>query len=213
MSWGFKALDAMTEPSVTAFATIDRDHPGLLRPTELRDYYADAEALALPASVPGNVSDYFDAARMLWTYGWYYYPFYSLAALHGTLCVELALKERFRQEGETISRRGNSLKSMLSQASQRHWIVPEGFSAIRRRKESEDYWGPIEADFEESELAGTPNREEQAARLQAGMHRLLKTIRYFRNIRAHPKGLSLRLPGSAYTELEFVRDLIAQLFK
>lgn len=31
--------------------------------------------------------------------------------------------------------------------------------------------------------------------------------------RAHPKGLSLRLPGSTYTELEFVRDLIAQLFK
>jgi len=212
MSWGFKALDAITEPSVTAFATIDPEHPGYMRPTELRDYHADAVALALPASVPENVTDYFDAARMLWTYGWYYYPFFSLAAVHGTLCVELALKERFRQEGETLSRRRGSLESMLDQATQRGWIVPGGFAAIRRRKENEDYWGPIEADLEESEAAAPPNPDEQATRLHDGMHRLLKTIRYFRNVRAHPKGLSLRLPGSSYTELEFVRDLIAQLF-
>lgn len=211
MSWGFKALDAITEPSVTAFATIDPEHPGYVRPTELRDYHADAVALALPASVPENVRDYFDAARMLWAYGWYYYPFFSLAAVHGTLCVELALKERFRQEGEALSRRRDSLESMLGQAAQRGWIAPEGFAAIRRRKENEDYWGPIEADLEEGEAA-TPNPAEQATRLQDGMHRLLKTIRYFRNVRAHPKGLSLRLPGSSYTELEFVRDLIAQLF-
>jgi hypothetical protein len=212
MSWGFKSLDEITEPSVTAFATIDPEHPGYVRPTELRDYHADAMALALPASVPESVRDYFDAARMLWTYGWYYYPFFSLAAVHGTLCIELALKERFRQEGETLSRRMASLESMLGEASQRGWIVPEGFATIRRRKENEEYWGPIEEDIEDIEPVATPNPEKQATRLKDGMHRLLGTIRYFRNVRAHPKGLSLRLPGSSYTELEFVRDLIAQLF-
>jgi HEPN domain-containing protein len=212
MSWGFKPLDKITDPSFTAFATIDPDHPGYLRPTELRDYHADAVALALPESVPESVRDYFDAARMLWTYGWYYYPFFSLAAVHGTLCIELALKERFRREGETLPRRKASLESMLREASQRGWIVPEGFATIRRRKENEEYWGRIEEDLEEGEVVATLDPEEQATRLKDGMHRLLQTIRYFRNMRAHPKGLSLRLPGTSYTELEFVRDLIAQLF-
>jgi hypothetical protein len=212
VSWGFKALEAITLPSVTAFVTLDPIHPKGIRPTELRDYYEAAADLALPSSVPQDVRDYFDAVRMLWVHGWFYYPFYTLATVHSGLCVEMALRERFRLEGLTFSQRGGALKKMLEEAVHRRWLVPDGFATLRRRKESENFWAEVEADIDGEKGPPVLAANEQALRLEAGMRRLLDGIRQFRNIRAHPRGLSLRLPGMTYTELQFVTDLIAQLF-
>jgi hypothetical protein len=212
MSWGFKSLEAITSPSVTAFSTLDPAHPGFLRPTELRDYHEAAAVLSLPASVPECVRGYFDAVRMLWVYGWFYYPFYSLATIHSGLCVEMALKERFQLEGLVLTRETRRLKNLLEEATRRRWIVPDGFTTIRRRKENENFWLEMDADIDDEAPGPKLDIVEQESRLEEGMQRLLDNMREFRNRGAHPTALPLRLPGMTYTRLEFARDLIAQLF-
>lgn len=212
MSWGFKPLEAITQPGVTAFVTLDPDHPEGLRPTELRDYYEAAADLKLPDSVPEAVREYFDTVRMLWVYGWFYYPFYSVATVHTGLCVEIALKERFRSEGIPLSRKSRTLEKMLEQAVQRRWIRPDGFETIRRREENEAVWIEIEAEWEDELASPMLAPSERASRMEAGMRRLIDLVRKSRNRRAHPTGLSLLMPGMTYAELQFVCDLIRQLF-
>jgi hypothetical protein len=173
----------------------------------LADDHAAASKLALPASVPEAIRDYFDAARMLWVYGWFYYPIYSMAVVHASLCVEPALKEKCRIEGRTLSREERSLKGMLDVAVDSKWLRPHGFESMRRRQERQDEWASV---FDADGARRSP--EEENAEFHESMRRLLEHVRYFRNRRAHPTGLALWLPNMSLTELSFSRDLIAQLF-
>jgi hypothetical protein len=212
MSWGFKTLETLCQPSVTAFVTIDPYHDGLLRPTELRDYHGAAEDLSLPDSVPQTVRDYFDATRMLWTHGWFYYPFFSLAALHAGLSVELALTESVRQRGIHLSSQERKFGCLLDRAIREGWISPTGFSLLRRRKEIDETSEEMAGEPADEEFGFKQDQAGEARRLADSMQKLVTGIRKARNRRAHPVALSVNLPGRAYAELEFARDFIVQIF-
>jgi hypothetical protein len=216
MSRGFKALEDITNPDVTPSVIIDAQEPTLTRPISLADDYREAESLALPGVAPERVVTYWDGVRMLWLHGWFYYPFYSMATLHAALAVEFALKERFKAEGIVLSRNDGKLGRMLDIAVEREWLVPQDFSNVRRGLEAEKEWeenfGVVdEVDPEPVDAAAS--RRDAMERLVAVMKRNLKTLREFRNHRAHPKGLYVDFPGATYLKIEYARDLIAQLFR
>jgi hypothetical protein len=209
VGWGFENYEALTEASTNLFVHIDSTSAEGVRPHTLRDDYDAAADLALPSHVPQSVRDYFDGTRMLWLHGWFYYPFYSMAGVHSYLCMELAFKERLRIDSIVLPRRQRTFKGMLQHAINEKWFSPKGFGTIRRRIERENYYANIEAGaFEEP----VPDSIDREALLYADMVRLLKYIPSFRNQSAHPDGLTLLLPGMIYTQLEFTRDAIAQLF-
>ena len=205
MSWGFKPFEALTEAGTNLFAVIDPASPEGVRQRALRDDYNDASDLVLPEGVPAGIRDYFDGARMLWVYGWFYYPFYSMAAVHSYLCVELALDERVAREGIVLTRKQRTLEAKLAVAVERQWFSPDAFGTMRRRIERARFYAT-----EEGITEPLPGLAPEA--LSADMVRLLSHLRHFRNAAAHPDGLTVWLPGMSYVQLEFVRDLLAQLF-
>jgi len=209
VSWGFKELEAITSQGIDFFVVLDASTPEGVRPQVLRDDYEAAKELALPDPVPQSVRDYFDGTRMLWLYGWFYYPFYSMAAVHSSLCVELALKVRLRVDSVVLPRKRRKFADMLRFAIEQGWFAPRGFGTIRRRIDREDLYAKEEAEVLKSPPLSAKDRETQ---LHEDMVRLLGHIRTFRNTAAHPEGLTLLLPGMTYAQLEFTRDAIAQLF-
>jgi len=208
MSKTFKALEEIGKPDVTGFVVIDSE--GNPHSISLADEYGNAESLELPSSVPENVRLYWDAVRMLWLHGWFYYPFYTMATLHASLAVEMAIKERFEVEGIALTKGNSKFARRLDIAVARGWLVPHDFSNIRRRlereRESEELFAALGEGRAERSL------EERNAELLTAMKRHLETLRLIRNDRAHPDGLSNVLPGMSYDEIEYARDLIAQLF-
>ena len=209
MSWGFRDYDSITRRGHDLFAVLDPTSPEGVRPHELRDDYELAKDLALPDHIPPSIRDYLDGTRMLWLHGWFYYPFYSMAATHSYLCLELALKERFQRDSILLPRKHRNFAGMLAFAIESDWFDPRGFSRIRRQIEYE-----IEFPVEESDGWNHANQLEDSSeeRWHAWMVRLLEGIRSFRNAAAHPDGLTLLLPNLTYAQIEFTRDAIVQLF-
>jgi hypothetical protein len=205
LSWGFKDFQAITSPGTDFFVVLDNSTPEGIRAHALRDDYGLAQELSLPDQVPQSVRDYFDGTRMLWLHGWFYYPFYSMAAVHSYLCMELALKERFRIESVSL----HSFAGMLDYAIKKNWFAPVGFGRFQRRVEHETRYSQMDADDPETSM---PASVERDAALHAEMVRLLENIRSFRNAAAHPDGLTLWLPNMTYGQIEFTRDAIVQLF-
>jgi hypothetical protein len=207
MSWGFKEFETITSPGTDLFVVLDSSVSEGVRSHLLHDDYEAAKELGLPDGVPQSIRDYFDGARMLWLYGWFYYPFYSMAAVHSYLCMELALKERLKTDSVVLPRKQRKFAGMLRFAIEQEWFAPRGFGTIRRRIEREDQYVEEIADL------GIPMPSVDRERtLHDDMVRLLGHIRSFRNTAAHPEGLTLLLPNMTYTQLEFTRDAISQLF-
>lgn len=208
MGWGFKPFDELTRAGADFFEVVDPDAPGGFRRLSLADDYTQAAALTLPSSVPQGVRDYFDGTRMLWVHGWFYYPFYSMAAVHSYFCAELALKTKLRAEGINLRKRP-SFSYLIDVAIRREWFNPLSFGTIRRRVERERVYAELEEDA--SATISTTSRAYEVS-IRTDMERLLHHIPHFRNTAAHPDGITLWLPGMTYIKLEFVRDTIAQLF-
>lgn len=209
----FKPLAEVLEADSTnaGFVVIDPEAPGYHRTVTLADRYADAESLALPASVPAGIRGYFDAARMLWVYGWLYYPFYTWASLHASICVEMALKQRFREDIEPLPKTRRRFEGMLHEAVDRGWVSPEGMTRIRERYSNPDSIVLMELmrrEFGAETAASLPTPEESVA----GLKRYLDNVRQLRNIAAHPDGHSYGLPNHGYVGLELARDIIQQLY-
>lgn len=209
MSWGFKEYEAIASRGTDLFVVLDSSTDEGVRPHALRDDYEVVKELALPERVPQSIRDYFDGTRMLWLHGWFYYPFYSMAAVHSYLCVELALKERLRIDSVVLPRDQRNFAGMLGFAIKQDWFTPSQFGTIRRRIERED----LSAEEVAEDLGiPIPRDMDREARLHADMVRMLGYIRRLRNTAAHPHGLTLVLPNMTYAQIEFTRDAIAQIF-
>lgn len=209
----FKSLAEILEVDRTneSFAVVDLDAPGHLRPITLADTHAQAESLALPRSVPEGIRGYFDAARMLWVHGWLYYPFYTWANLHASICVEMALKQRFREDSVPLPKVRRRFEGMLHEAVDRGWVRPEGMTRIRERHKNPDALALGELMRRELgiELFAPPPTAEEAA---ADLKRYLDNVRYLRNVAAHPEQHSYGLPNHGFVGLEIARDIIQQLY-
>ena len=208
MSWGFRDFDSITRRGHDLFSVLDASSPEGIRPHELHDDYELAKDLALPDHVPASLRDYLDGTRMLWLHGWFYYPFYSMAAVHSYLCMELALKERIQRDSILLPRKQRNFAGMLAFAIENNWFYPHGFARIRRQIEYESQLLTDDSD----DQTGANQFDGNSEKWHAWMVRLLEGIRLFRNAAAHPDGLKLLLPNLTYAQIEFTRDAIVQLF-
>lgn len=209
----FKPLSEVLEADRTnaSFAVLDPEAPGNVRPLGLADRYEDASMLALPTSVPDGIRGYFDAARMLWVYGWLYYPFYTWASLHASICVEMALKQRFSEDVAPLPRTRRRFEGMLHEAVERGWVTPDGMSRIRKRWSSPEaiaFRELMQREVGPEAVAPLPTPEEAIADLK----RYLDNVRSLRNVAAHPDNYSYGLPNHGYVGLEIARDIIQQLY-
>jgi hypothetical protein len=154
----------------------------------LADRHAQAAALQLPVSVPEDVCRYYDASRMLWVHGWFYYPFYTWAGLHAAFAAELALSIRI-QNSDQVSR-PKRLYHMREFGVEAGWFSKEGFRRLRHQQ-----------------VTSGSDEERQLLRFQ------VHSFRELRNWQAHPDRFSFSLPSYGLIGLEFACDFIAQLFR
>jgi hypothetical protein len=112
-------------------------------------------------------------------------------------------------EATPLSRKQQRFAGMLQLAIERKWFKPRAFATIRRRIDREKEIAEDELQMNLSAIVSSVDRD---ARLHADMVHLFGNIRRFRNLLAHPDSLTLLLPGMTYTQIEFARDAIAQLF-
>lgn len=189
----FKALGELLTPdrSSAHFVTPDAESPSGFRLRELADTYAFMADLALPEAIPGTVRGYFDAARMMWVYGWYYYPFYTWSALHAMTCVEMGLRVRYRSESDNPSSRA-SFADMLQKAVKRQWLTIDGFSRFNDIRENRPD-------------LGTPDLAQM-------LDQYLMSFRRIRNWHAHPDQFSYMIPSHGAATIRFARETLLQLF-
>lgn len=167
-------------------------------------------ALELPESVPETVRSAFAVMRTLWLYGWFYWPFYTLAGFHAILCLDLALTIRIAQEDGITNPRWQtpSLQKMLKRAIESGWVTDEGIAHVKRLREQSSRmrsWLPEEL------FGASPDPWEESPQRYCRI--LLETLPSFRNDFAHPKHYWHGLPGDSLLIIENVHGLIEQLFR
>ena len=91
----------------------------------------------LHAGVPEEIVVQFETARNVYLYSWFVYRFYPVAELQGLACLELALRERLKEEIRTgeIKEKRPMLRHLLEYAVEHRLVKNEGFSAWRNRGE------------------------------------------------------------------------------
>jgi hypothetical protein len=124
------------DPRSTMFVRIDRTN-GTSRPIELADHHEQISAYALHAGVPQEIVLQFETARNVYVYAWFVYRFYPVAEYLSLACLELALRERLKEEMRTgkIKSKRPTLYPLLKYAVDHGLVKNEGFSAWQNRGE------------------------------------------------------------------------------
>jgi hypothetical protein len=119
-----KRLEKITQPDFrsTGFGVLNLKD-GTTRGMTLADFYGDAESIHVSETAPEDVRSYMDAVKTLFAYGWFYYPFFTLAAFMATTAVEMALKRRLEKRPDDPA----SLKTLFDQAITQGLLRDEGF--------------------------------------------------------------------------------------
>jgi hypothetical protein len=125
------------DPRNTMFVRIDRTN-GTSRPIELGDHHELISAHVLHAGVPQEIVLQFETARNVYLYAWFVYRFYPVAEHHCLACLELALRERLKEEIRTGKVKGKrpALRLLLKYAVNNGLVRNEGFSAWQNRGET-----------------------------------------------------------------------------
>jgi hypothetical protein len=124
------------DPRSTMLVRIDRTN-GTSRPIELADHYEQISTYALHAGVPQEIVLQFETARNVYLYAWFVYRFYPVAEHQCLACLELALRERLKEEIRTGKIKGKrpALRLLLQYAVDNGLVRNEGFSAWQNRGE------------------------------------------------------------------------------
>jgi hypothetical protein len=124
------------DPRNTMFVRIDRIN-GTSRPMELGDHHELISAYVLHAGVPKEIVLQFETARNVYLYAWFVYRFYPVAEHQCLACLELALRERLKEEIGTGKIKGKrpALRLLLRYAVDNGLLRNEGFSAWQNRGE------------------------------------------------------------------------------
>ena len=124
------------DPRSTAFGRIDPT-TGTARIIELSDHYEAIAPLTLHTGVPEDVVQQFETARNLYLYAWFVYRFYVVAEHHSLACLELALRDRLKDEisAGKIDYKGKrpTLQPLLKYAVEQGMVRNEGFETWRNR--------------------------------------------------------------------------------
>lgn len=124
------------DPRNTMFAMFDRTN-GSTRPMALADPHQLISAYVLHAGVPPEIALQFETARNVYLYAWFVYRFYPVADHQCLACLELALRERLKEEIRTgkIKDKRPALRVLLKYAVDNGLVRNEGFSVWQKRGE------------------------------------------------------------------------------
>lgn len=124
------------DPRNTMFVRIDRTN-GTSRPIELGDHHELISGYVLHVGVPQEIVLQFETARNVYLYAWFVYRFYPVAEHQCLACLELALRERLKEEIRTGKVKGKrpALHLLLKYAVDNGLVRNEGFSAWQNRGE------------------------------------------------------------------------------
>jgi hypothetical protein len=124
------------DPRNTMLGRVDLTN-GTSRPVELADHHEQISAYVLHAGVPQEIVFQFETARNVYLYAWFVYRFYPVAEHQSLACLELALRDRLKEEINTGKIKGKrpTLYPLLKYAVEHGLVRNEGFSAWRNRGE------------------------------------------------------------------------------
>jgi len=124
------------DPRSTMFVRVDLRN-GTSRPIELTDHHEQISGFVLHGGVPQEIVLQFETARNVYLYAWFIYRFYSVAEHMSLACLELALRERLKDEIRTgkIKRKRPTLYHLLKYTVDHGLVKNEGFSAWQNRGE------------------------------------------------------------------------------
>ncbi len=196
------------DPRNRLFVVMDPRTPGGTRPSTVEDRYMEMAALELPAGIPERIASAFAIARNLWTYGWFYWPFYALAGFQAYRCIEAALFMRYQSESDKNARAKSgkpALKALLRMAIDKAWIKDEGFHHFRDLAERRRYYEEIV-----SEIRGLPPPDDTRSPTEYS-EQLARKIPAARNLHAHANAPTTVLFGRTRLDLELARDVIVQV--
>lgn len=174
---------------------------GNFRPSTLAERHAEVAAICLNESVPTDIREHFETAKNLLLYAWFVYRFVPVAELHARASTEMALRERARIAG-LLPKRPN-LGNLMSLAVAQQWLIDEGFSVYRQRREL------VEADREMYRQMGSHQTDPVDEDAQSFVKILVKSMPALRNDLAHG---SRSVYPSSFGTLNLCADLINQLF-
>ena len=122
------------DPRSTMFVRVDLVN-GTSRAIELADHHGEVSAFALHAGVPQEIVLQYETARNVYLYAWFVYRFYTVAESQCLACLELALRERLKEEITTRKIKGKrpTLRPLLEYAIAHGLIRNEGFSQWQNR--------------------------------------------------------------------------------
>ena len=122
------------DPRNTLYVKVDLAS-GAVSPMGLADHHATICACILHEGVPEEIAVQFETVKNIYLYSWFVYRFFTVAEHHAYACLELALRERLKNEiaaGKIGSKRPG-LRRLLSFAADHHLIKNEGFATWRDR--------------------------------------------------------------------------------
>ena len=199
------------------------DHTaGTTRPVELADQHEGIAALSLHAGVPQDGALQFETARNLYLYAWFVYRFYPVAEHHSLACLELALRDRLKDDVRAGKVGGGGkrpmLRALLKYAVAQGIVKNEGFQTWRNRGEinargrvemekmrttSEKNLTEISWDDSEIEVTAEDLTWDYA-------NMLVETLPYIRNEYAHK---STNLHNLVLHTIQIVCEIINQLYE
>lgn len=102
---------------------------------KLVDYHKDVSTISLNDNVPREIALQFETAKNLYLYGWFVWRFFTVSEHHAFLCLELALRSRYK---DSIPKKyfprskTPELKALLRYAMDSKDINNEEFETWRR---------------------------------------------------------------------------------
>jgi hypothetical protein len=210
-----KRLDELikVDPTNEAFAILDGSIPEGHRPLALTDRYSVMAGIEMSEKVPEDIRDAFVVAQNLWLYGWFYWPFYTLASFHAFSCLEMALRRRCKLENirpenwpknRRLEDRSPGLKWLLDKAIEKGWIHDDEILHAKRAKENRLEYEALPVEKPEAPPDPWEERNQKYCKI------LSETIPFLRNEMAHPAHYWHAMPNAL--DFELARDLIEQLF-
>ena len=122
------------DPRSTMFVKVDRT-TGTHQVITLADHHNDISAYMLHGGVPQEIVLQYETARNVYMYAWFIYRFYPVAEHQALACLELALRERLKEEIKIVKIKGKrpTLRPLLQYAVAQGLVKNAGFSAWRNR--------------------------------------------------------------------------------
>ncbi|MEW6516816.1 MAG: hypothetical protein AB1439_07935 [candidate division FCPU426 bacterium] len=200
-----------SDPIHKAFVLRNRE-TGEVRPLGLIDNYEIMKGLELSEKVSEDIQTAFVVVRTLWLYGWFCYPFYTLATFHAFLCLEMALRRKCQLEKyhepdwPKDEDRSPGLARLIKAAIKNNWITDAGIRHAQAIRNSP----PDELDLIEGYQQMAAGPEPWESDHQHYCKVLAETIPYLRNESAHPKMYFHGIPESI--DIQNTHDIIEQLF-